>query len=70
MSDSSPRVLIVDLNNFARYPTLAVGLLTAILRQHSFNVTVFSPLSTGITGVQREPRPRPWGPLTEQLRNG
>ena len=27
------RVLIVDLNNFARYPTVAVGYLVAILRQ-------------------------------------
>lgn len=50
------RVLIVDLNNFARYPTVGVGYLTAILRQQQIDVDVFSPLAYGVSGVEREPR--------------
>lgn len=50
------RVLIVDLNNFARYPTIAVGYLASILRRNGVDVTVFSPLAHGVTGVAREPR--------------
>lgn len=55
------RALIVDLNNFSRYPTIAVGLLTAGLRAKGHTVQVFSPLSVGAGGVAREPTPRPWG---------
>ncbi len=58
---TTPKVLLIDLNNFARYPTLAIGYLTAILRRGDFEVDVFSPLSTGISGVVREAQPRPWG---------
>ncbi len=54
------RVLLVDLNNFARYPTLAIGYLAAILRRGGFEVDVYSPLSTGLSGVVREPRAQPW----------
>jgi radical SAM superfamily enzyme YgiQ (UPF0313 family) len=50
-----PRILLVDLNNFSLYPTMAVGYLTAILRQSGFDVTVLSPLAYGIPGVMREP---------------
>jgi radical SAM superfamily enzyme YgiQ (UPF0313 family) len=63
-----PRVLIVDLNNFARYPTLAVGYLVAVLRGEGMQVEVFCPLSTGVTGVAREPRTRPWSLVDQQLR--
>ena len=52
---ASLKILIVDLNNFARYPTIAVGYLTAILRQAGADVTVFSPLAYGVSGVTREP---------------
>jgi hypothetical protein len=31
------RVLIVDLNNFARFPTLAIGLLVAVPAVFAFN---------------------------------
>ncbi len=54
---SSRNVLIVDLNNFARYPTMAVGYLTATLRKSGHRVSVFSPLMVGVRGVVREPRP-------------
>jgi len=65
---SQRSVLIVDLNNFARYPTIAIGYLTSILRNAGVEMEVFSPLSSGVTGVQREPRARPWSLLDQRLR--
>ncbi|MFV1985574.1 MAG: hypothetical protein ACC657_18640, partial [Thiohalomonadales bacterium] len=50
-------VLLVDLNNFARYPTLSIGYLAAILREASFQVSVFSPLMVGVHGTTREVKP-------------
>lgn len=50
-----PRVLLVDLNNFARYPTIAVGYLTSILRASGASVSVLSPLAHGVPGIPREP---------------
>ena len=47
-------VLIVDLCNSARIPNIAVGYLVAALRNHEFDVSVFSPLSQGCRGYQRE----------------
>jgi len=58
---SAPRVLLVDLNNFARYPSVAIGYLSAILKKGGYGVEVFAPLSTGLTGVAREPKPPWWG---------
>lgn len=52
------RALIVDLNNFSRYPTLSVGYLVAVLRAHSVTVEVLSPFSKGITGYPRLARAR------------
>jgi hypothetical protein len=65
---SEPRVLLVDLNNFARYPTVAVGLLTAILREAAMHVGVLSPLASGVRGVSREPRAASWGAAEARLR--
>ena len=45
------RVLIADLHNFARYPTVAVGYLAGVLRSAGIDVEVFSPFSHGVTGV-------------------
>lgn len=39
------RVLVVDLNNFARYPTLAVGYLVGALRRSGHEVGLLSPLA-------------------------
>jgi len=63
-----PRILIVDLNNFARYPTVGVGYLTSALRERGLSVELFSPLASGVEGVTREPRLRPWSLLDERLR--
>jgi len=51
------RVLLVDLNNFSRYPTIPIGYLAAVLRRAQFAVSVFCPLSIGVEGVLREARP-------------
>lgn len=63
------RVLLVDLNNFARYPTVAIGLLAALLRERGEDVEVFSPLSVGAPGVPREPPPRAWGAWEARARH-
>ena len=57
---SDLRVLIVDLNNFARYPTLAVGYLSSILRKEKISTHVLSPLAHGVEGMSREPVETLW----------
>jgi anaerobic magnesium-protoporphyrin IX monomethyl ester cyclase len=49
-------VLLVDLNNFARYPSLSIGYLAAVLRRGGCAVRVFAPLMVGVRGVVREAR--------------
>lgn len=59
MEEAPPRpgnVLLVDLNNFARYPSLSVGYLAAVLRRAGQAVRVFAPLMVGVRGVARERR--------------
>lgn len=63
------RALLVDLNNFARYPTLAVGALVAVLRRDGIEVDVLSPLALGVPGVPREPQARPFGRLDHFARH-
>ena len=63
----SRRILLVDLNNFARYPSLAVGYLAASLRKAGAQVQVFAPLMVGVQGVQREVPPGRFGLLAAQL---
>jgi radical SAM superfamily enzyme YgiQ (UPF0313 family) len=48
------RVLIVDLNNFARYPTLAIAYLVTPLRAAGFTVDVLSPLNIGAPPATHE----------------
>lgn len=48
--------LLVDLNNFARYPTLAVGYLVAALRKAAIEVELLSPLASGLPATSRERR--------------
>jgi radical SAM superfamily enzyme YgiQ (UPF0313 family) len=52
------KILLVDLNNFARYPTLSIGYLAAVLRKASNQVSVFAPLMLGVHGTTREARPQ------------
>jgi anaerobic magnesium-protoporphyrin IX monomethyl ester cyclase len=62
------KILILDLNNFARYPSIAVGYLTAILRSGGFQVDLLAPLAVGLKGVPRESPPPWWGWLDLQFR--
>ncbi len=62
------RALVVDLNNFSRYPTVAVGLIARLLRDAEIRVDVLSPFALGVHGYPRVTRPPPWGLLDEGLR--
>jgi anaerobic magnesium-protoporphyrin IX monomethyl ester cyclase len=48
------KILFVDLNNYARFPTLAIGYLVAPLRAAGYEVELLSPLALGQPGVMRE----------------
>ena len=61
-------VLLVDLNNFSRYPTMSIGYLTAILRKNGIGVTVFCPLANGVTGYPRVTRAAKWGLIDARVR--
>jgi anaerobic magnesium-protoporphyrin IX monomethyl ester cyclase len=50
------RVVIVDLNNFATFPTLAIGLLTGALRDAGHSVQVVCPLAHDVMAPPRERR--------------
>jgi len=51
---SGRRILMVDLNNFASFPTLAVGIITAALRNHGYQVEMISPLAYDVPAAERE----------------
>lgn len=48
------RFLVVDLNNFASFPTLAIGLLVASLRNRGHRVDVLCPLAHDVPATERE----------------
>jgi anaerobic magnesium-protoporphyrin IX monomethyl ester cyclase len=52
------RVLVVDLNNFASFPTLAIGLLVSALRRDGHDVRVLCPLAFDVPATERERRER------------
>lgn len=45
---------MVDLNNFATFPTLAIGILVASLREAGLIVDVLSPLEHDVPAAERE----------------
>ena len=53
---SGYNVLLVDLNNFATFPTLAVGILVAALRNAGHRVSLMCPLSHDVPAAVREYR--------------
>lgn len=61
------RVLLVDLNNYARYPTLSIGYLVASLRRSGFAVEVLSPLSYGVPATEREHQETAWDQLQRRV---
>ena len=52
------RIALVDLNNFSTFPTLAVGLLVASLRNAGHEVEVVVPLAYDVPAAERERRER------------
>ncbi len=48
--------MIVDLNNFSVFPTLAIGLLVAAMRNAGHEVEVVCPLAYGVVAAERERR--------------
>jgi len=62
-----PKVVLVDLNNFARYPSLSIGYLASILRNASNDVSVFAPLMIGVRGITRETRPHRFSLVSAKL---
>ncbi len=62
------RVVLIDLNNFSRFPTLPVGLLCAVLRAAGHQVRVLSPFATGMPGIPRGARAGLFGLWDERLR--
>jgi anaerobic magnesium-protoporphyrin IX monomethyl ester cyclase len=61
-------ILLIDLNNFSRYPTMSIGYMTAILREAGHTVRVLSPFSVGVSGFPRVLRPKPWAILEQWIR--
>lgn len=53
-SPSNRRILLIDLNNEAPYPTMAIGALAAPLKQGGYQVEVFSPLAHGMKPLARD----------------
>lgn len=66
VSSKSTKVMLVDLNNFARYPSMPIGYIAAGLRQAGMTVCVFAPLMVGVQGIVREVRPRRWSLMVSQ----
>lgn len=58
VGDERPRrkIQLVDLNNFASFPTLAVGILVSALRTHGHEVKVHCPLAHNVPSSVRERR--------------
>ncbi|RLS66412.1 MAG: radical SAM protein [Planctomycetota bacterium] len=56
LSQRAQRALFVDLNNFSTFPTLAVGILVASLRNAGFEVEVLCPLAHDVPAAEREKR--------------
>ena len=55
MNNTTPNpLLFVDLNNFAAYPTLAVGYLIQSLRLAKYEVELLSPLALGVPAFARD----------------
>jgi anaerobic magnesium-protoporphyrin IX monomethyl ester cyclase len=48
------RALVLDLNNFANFPTLAIGILIASMRNAGSEVELISPLAHDIPATVRE----------------
>jgi len=59
INNNTPELLFVDLNNFAAYPTLAVGYPIKSLRDADYKVRLLSPLALGVPAFTRD-NPEGW----------
>lgn len=59
ITSNTPELLFIDLNNFAAYPTLAVGYLIRSLRNADYKVRLLSPLALGVPAFTRD-NPETW----------
>jgi len=67
ISKKKHNILLIDLNNFARYPTLAIGYLVAPLRTAGFKVKLLSPLAHGVPAVERERQENAWDQIKRRI---
>lgn len=51
---TTPKILLIDLNNEAPFPTLAIGYLSVPLKKLGYDVRVYAPLATGIKPIKRD----------------
>ncbi len=56
LTQRGQRALFVDLNNFSTFPTLAVGILVASLRNRGYEIEVICPLAHDVPAAEREKR--------------
>jgi radical SAM superfamily enzyme YgiQ (UPF0313 family) len=52
------KAVLIDLNNFATFPTLALGLLVASMRNSGLDVDVICPLAHDVPAAEREHKER------------
>ncbi len=66
-SSKQTKAVLVDLNNYARFPTMAIGILVAGLRNSAISVDVISPLALDVPAFQREGLDTVWRRLGRNL---
>ncbi len=52
--NTKANILVIDLNNFAAYPTLAVGYIIKTMRNANYQVELLSPLAIGAPAYTRD----------------
>jgi radical SAM superfamily enzyme YgiQ (UPF0313 family) len=61
------KIALIDLNNFSTFPTLAVGILVASLRNAGHEVEVVVPLAYDVPAAERERRERFYDDLQRRI---
>ena len=61
------KVALIDLNNFSTFPTLAVGILVASLRNAGHEVEVVVPLAYDVPAAERERKERRYDDLKRRM---
>ena len=54
--NNDKKILLIDLNNEANYPTMAIGTLSTPLKEAGYNVDVFAPLAHRVQALARDQR--------------